>query len=406
MGALDTRQNRNGAKEDRDGAAQTDPGDKSRLARREAIGQEAQDHRDRTGNDDQDQRDAKRRQKHWQKRRGRDQQTHHQEHADLGEPGHAVGEAGDLAGRPVRIVAEREADQIDRQKAAGPQTLRQRKDQKRQRTGQNRIKAGREFQPVDRAQHKSAAEKAEKDAAHHLPEKVPEEVDRRFPAGNGLTVDNDRDQRQGQKNCHRVVDARLDLKRGSHTRLQAQPPQMQQEKHRGRVGRADDRAEQHRLGPAEPEQELRRKSRDCRGEHDADGRQQHGGPEGPGQSLPARSQAAIEQDQGQRKGTDQIGNRKVVKNDATRPVFAGQHAKGQKDQQQGGPNPRGQDTREDREGDQRCGNQNDLVGKIHRRLNLAPAPCCCRARDISLKVPLRQTIARKNGKTGSCSAIV
>src|SRR3546814_2591651 len=59
--SFDTRQNRNGAEEDRHCAAQPDPGDEAPLAPVEVEGQEAQQHGQRTTDQNQEKGDAQRR---------------------------------------------------------------------------------------------------------------------------------------------------------------------------------------------------------------------------------------------------------------------------------------------------------------------------------------------------------
>ena len=160
------------------------------------------------------------------------------------------------------------------------------------------------------------------------------------------------DKREGQEDRHRIVDAGFDLKRRGDARLQAKAAQMEEEKDRGRVRRADDRAEQESFRPAEPEEIFRCKTGDPHRQNDADGGESEARPKGTVQRVAMRAQAAVEKDKRQCEGADQIGNGEIVEDDAAWTVLARQHAESEEDKQQGRADPRGQNTRKNRERDQ------------------------------------------------------
>ena len=108
-----------------------------------------------------------------------------------------------------------------------------------------------------------------------------------------------------------------------------------EQEHGRSVGRRNHRSDQKGLDPTESEQESRNRRRQSRRKQNPDGgecqrRRQHAA-----EGRQPRTQAAIEQDQGECYRADQIGRADVIKLDPARPGFARQHANQEKDQQQG-----------------------------------------------------------------------
>src|SRR5262245_25778701 len=82
-----------------------------------------------------------------------------------------------------------------------------------------------------------------------------------------------------------------------------------------------------------------------------------------------RVQAAVEQDEGQRDRTDRIGDTDVIELDTAGPVFAGQHADQEEDQQQGRAKAHRDQARQDAGEHQQAAQQNDeayIVERTHR----------------------------------------
>ena len=83
----------------------------------------------------------------------RDQQAQHQEHANLGQPGHAVEHMQNAMTAADRTVANHQAAQVDREKAAAVQGVGQGKDHQPACDHQNRVQAVGQVDTVDHLQH-------------------------------------------------------------------------------------------------------------------------------------------------------------------------------------------------------------------------------------------------------------
>ena len=90
---LDAADDGQDGEQDRHRAAQADPGDEEGLAVGVPERRQAEPHRDGPGDDDQEDGEADGRQGDRRELRRRREQAEHQEHDDLGEPGHALLEA-------------------------------------------------------------------------------------------------------------------------------------------------------------------------------------------------------------------------------------------------------------------------------------------------------------------------
>ncbi len=155
------------------------------------------------------------------------------------------------------------------------------------------------------------------------------------------------DQRDRQKDRERIVGAGFDLQRCGDARAQPQTLRVKQKEYRGRVSGCHHRADQHGLGPADPQQILCKRRRECGRQQHADRRQGQRRGENAAECGQPGTQTAIEQDQGERDGADQIGGPHIVELDAAGTGFAGQHADRQKHQQQRGAKPQRHKARQD-----------------------------------------------------------
>ena len=149
---------------------------------------------------------------------------------------------------------------------------------------------------------------------------------------------------------------------------------MKQEKDRGRIGRGDGRADQQPLDPAAPQRQGRDEPGDRRREDDAERRQRQGRGKREAKARAMRADAAIEQDQAERRATDQIGGPDVVegnaapplaKGDATQAFLADDHAEGKEDEQHRRPDPAGEPAGENAGEQQDARKQQPSMREIH-----------------------------------------
>ncbi|MGX1168116.1 hypothetical protein AB7M16_004382 [Bradyrhizobium sp. USDA 372] len=141
-------------------------------------------------------------------------------------------------------------------------------------------------------------------------------------------------QHQSEEDREGIVGAGFRLQRRADARAQTQALGVHQEEHGGRVGRGHHGAHQQRLRPVEVERVFGERRRDQRGQQHADGREHERRGEHGADAGKARAQAAVEQDQGERDGADQIGGADVVELELTGAGIAGEHADDQEDEQQ------------------------------------------------------------------------
>ncbi|MCY1363888.1 hypothetical protein D9M69_506690 [compost metagenome] len=170
----------------------------------------------------------------------------------------------------------------------------------------------------------------ERTAHAELHQQPRHQTQRRQPAGCGDPFD----QRQGQENRHRVVDARLDLQHARDPVLEADAAAVQHRENRRRIGRADDGAEQQPEPPVDTEQPRCEHAHQTGRHQHAHGRQRQRRLERNAEGGKARAQAAVEQDHRQRQVADQEAEPGVIEADAAGAVHAGQHADGQEHQQE------------------------------------------------------------------------
>ena len=149
------------------------------------------------------------------------------------------------------------------------------------------------------------------------------------------------DNGDGEEDRKWIVGAGLGFERRADTRAQAQAARMDKQEHCGGIGRCNDRSDQQGFKPREMQKIKRHRRHDGGGDDDADGCQDQGRRENAADRGIACTQAAIEQDQGERDGPHEIGHAHIVELDAAGAGFAGQHADREEAQQQGGAKPQG-----------------------------------------------------------------
>ena len=132
-------------------AAQPHPTDKYPLTQvKPAERQQPGKHRQRTGEEDHPGRQKQRRYGDRQQVRRRHQQAQHQEHGNLRQPGQTVEVLQNGVTVANRSVAQQETAKVNRQNTAAVQRGGDGKDQDPAAQGQQRVKAGRQRNTVDR----------------------------------------------------------------------------------------------------------------------------------------------------------------------------------------------------------------------------------------------------------------
>ncbi len=204
-----------------------------------------------------------------------------------------------------------------------------------------------------------AAEIARTKADHELHHEVDQNPQAELLQG-GAGGD-DLDKRDRQEDRHRIVGAGFDLQRGTDLVADRNPADTQQEEDGGGVGGSDDRAEQHGFEPGQAEDKMGGGTENQRREHHAQCREREGGRGRVAEGLQRRAEAGIEQDDGERDGPDEIGDRRVVEVDP-QTVDAGNQADAEEEKQKGRAETVGEQAGEGRDNDQERADQD---GEIH-----------------------------------------
>ena len=234
-------------------------------------------------------------------------------------------------------------------------------DDERARGHERRVQALRQREPVEHEHDGPPAENADDGAEHGLLGQHRQHVSPRPFARRQIL-----DQKDGEQDRERIVAAGFDLERSADAGAQAQAAGMDQEEHRRGIGRGHDRTHQQQLAPAHVEQVLGDRSGQPRRDHDADGRQRGRGRQHAAEGRQPGTQAAVEQDQGQRDRADQIGHPHVVELDAARSGLAREHADDQEHQQQRGPETGRNQTGHDAGQDQQRTEQNADAERVEK----------------------------------------
>ena len=189
------------------------------------------------------------------------------------------------------------------------------------------MQALRQGDRVERDDDEAAAEHADDGAEHRFQHELRQHVAGRARADRDVFHQHEREEdREG------IVGAGFGLQRRADARAQAQALGVHQQVHGGRVGRSHHGADQQRLHPVEIEREFGERRRDQRCQQHADGREQNGRRQHGADAGKARPQTAVEQDQGERDGADQIGGADVVELNLAGTGIAGEHADGKEHQ--------------------------------------------------------------------------
>lgn len=194
------------------------------------------------------------------------------------------------------------------------------------RDDQNRVQPGGQIDTVDQLQQDPAATQADEAADAKLLNQVPQQP----PMQTGLAAGEHADQGHGQEHRHGIVAPRLDLKACGDTLVQAFAAE--QREHRCGVCGTDNGADQQALNNAQVEQPRGDHAGQYGGNQHAHRCQRQGRPQRYPKTGHPRSQAAVEQDDGQREIADQVGGSVVIEDDPA-AIHARHHAHGQNDDQ-------------------------------------------------------------------------
>ncbi len=254
------------------------------------------------------------------------QEAQQHEHDDLREPGRGIEEDDDGVVGARRPVADDQSGHVDGEKAGRAERLAERKHDQNAGRDEGRVEPLRQAEPVERPDGRAPANEANRGSA----EAFPGEARQGQPPGL-LTAQQQFDEHEGEKNGERIVGAGFDLERCANPRAQPQTVGVEEEKHCGSVGRSHHGAGEQGFGPAQSEGKLGERGRQHRAEQDADRGERERRGEHAAKCGKARAQTAVEQDQGQRNRTDEVGGAHVVELDAEPHVARG-HADQQEDQ--------------------------------------------------------------------------
>ena len=247
------------------------------------------------------------------------QQAQHQEHADLGQPGHAVEHMQNAMAAAHRAVADHQTAQVHGEETTAMQGVGQREHHQTASDDQNRIEPGREIDAIDQLQHHPAAAQTD----HTTDAELADQVGQQAPVQAGLAAGEHVDQGHGEEHRHRVVAAGFDFQAGRNPFVQAFAAE--QREHRGGVRGADDGADQQALNQIQVEQPRSGHAGETGGNKDADRGQRQGRPQRHAETGHPGAQAAVEQDHCQCEVADQIGRRVVIENDPA-AIDPGGHA--------------------------------------------------------------------------------
>ena len=257
------------------------------------------------------------------------QQPQEQEHPDLAQPRHGFVEAPDRGAVDDVVVPDPQAGQVHGQEAAPAQHGSAGVGSDGDREGDDGVEAvGAGSQPVEELVGGPACRQAEACSESQLSHQRERQVHRA-----GTVADHDRHQRHREQDRHRVVGPGLQLQGRLDGPGQRRPLGAQDGEDRGGIRRRHDRAEQQPGLQREVEDHRRGQTRDDGTDHHADRRQRHGRADDRAYPRPPCRQAAVEQDEGQRRDTDSLGQLGVVEVDAAGTVRARQHPQREEQQQ-------------------------------------------------------------------------
>ena len=147
------------------------------------------------------------------------------------------------------------------------------------------------MQPAHHARQHAPADIAHRHAEAHL---LHQHQQKCAHAGF-FRLHGERNQRRDQENRHRVIRARLNLKRGLHPLIQAHAAVAQQAEHRPRIGGADNGRHQNAEAPIQPHIKSGKCTQKRHGGNHAPAGQHRRRLERDAEALHAGAQAAVEQ---------------------------------------------------------------------------------------------------------------
>ena len=338
---LDPGDHRHDGQRHRHGAAQTDPTDESQLVAAVVERQQAEQYRQRTRHQREEDTDEDCIARVFEHLAGCDQHAEHHEHARLRQPGHAVHDLEHVFGGVVALVAHEDAGDEDGEEAAAIEQVGDREDDHATREDEQRIHAFGQVELAHQRRQHPAARQTEQQAQPHL---RAQQFAKR-PGRGLLGLQQDADEGSHQQDGHRIVGARFDFQRRLHPLAQAHATVAQQREHRRSVGRTDDRSKQKAHRPRHVHQPGSEQAEEGDRRDHAEGRHHRRRFQGIAETADLGTQAAVEQDDRQRTLTDQAGDEEIIEGNAARPLLARQHADHQEQQQQGHAEARRQGAR-------------------------------------------------------------
>src|SRR5690606_39162470 len=345
----------------RNRAPQPHPADEQALHGGEPEGGQAHQNRHRSCHQHEKDSHGQRRQGYIQHGRRADQQTEHQEQADLAQPGHAVLHVQDVLQAAQALVAQHQAGYEDRQKAAAAEDVGQSEYQHCAAGDQQRIQAALQGHAVDQPDDgQTAAQTTQAADAELLNQKT-----EKRPAEGGLAAGKHLHQGNGQEDCHGVVGGRLHLQGGTDPALEIQPFALQQGKHRSSVGGTDNGPQKQTLQPVQIQQPGREQTGEQGADEHAETGQGQRRPECHLEVLGPGAHAPVQQDDRQRQTAEDIDCIDVIEGNPARTFLTGEHAHYQKQQEQRDAQPGRHGTGQNADGQQSGANYEKSVHYIH-----------------------------------------
>ena len=259
---------------------------------------------------------------------GEDQQPQHEEHRDLGQPGEGVVDPEQAVPVGQRAIAENHRRHVDREEPAGANQCRHAKGEEGEGQRDDRVEAaGQQAQAAEQG----PAPIADRDPERTTDTELNQELDRQAPEVGLVGSDEMGDERRGEQDGHRVVEARFDLEGDADPLLELEPAAPQDGEDSRGVRRRDNRAQQERLGPGEAEQ-VGEGADQAGGRRDADGRQEARGPGHRPDGGEWRVESAVEEDEDQGDGAEAERESVVIKGDPADALRTRQHPEAQEDE--------------------------------------------------------------------------
>jgi len=130
------------------------------------------------------------------------------------------------------------------------------------------------------------------------------------------------------------------------------------------IGRGNNCSKKKGFQPTKAEQEMSRDPGEACGQQHTQCRQAERGRSGKAKASQWRFKTAVKQNDRKRQGADEIGGCPTVEFDAEQPILTGKQAYSKKHKEQGGTETLRDKTRQRRERNQSCTNQNGYVERL------------------------------------------